>query len=115
MLMTSRTATLLFIAVPVVAVLTALPSVAQDTSSFKSVHITLPTDERVLPDGPGADVANNNCASCHSAGMILNQPTLPRSAWESEVNKMRNVFKAPVSAQDVSTIVEYLTRMQGSE
>jgi cytochrome c553 len=79
---------------------------------LKSVKIDLPTGDKMFPDGPGADAINNNCLACHSAGMVLNQPPLPKTAWAAEVNKMINVYKAPVDPGDVNAIVDYLSRMK---
>jgi hypothetical protein len=47
--------------------------------------------------------------------MVLNQPTLPKAAWEAEVAKMRNVYKAPVSESDVPAILDYLVRIKGTK
>jgi hypothetical protein len=81
---------------------------------LRSVDVTLPDDgDRDLPDGPGVAALRNNCVSCHSAGMILNQPALPKVAWEAEVAKMRNVYKAPIGDKDVPDIVGYLTAVKG--
>jgi cytochrome c553 len=79
---------------------------------LKSVKIDLPTGDKMFPDGPGADAINNNCLACHSAGMVLHQPPLPKTAWAAEVNKMINVYKAPVDPGDVNAIVDYLSRMK---
>ncbi len=65
--------------------------------------------------GPGSDAINNNCLACHSAGMVLNQPVLPKSAWQAEVTKMITIYKAPVSEEDVAAIVDYLARMKAAE
>jgi hypothetical protein len=35
-------------------------------------------------------------ASLHSADVVLNQPALSKSAWTAELNKMIDVYKAPV-------------------
>ena len=45
----------------------------------------------------------------------MNQPALSRTAWEGEVTKMRNVYKAPVAAEDVATIVGYLAAVKGPQ
>lgn len=82
-------------------------------AGFKSVNIDLPFGDRAFPDGPGSDSINNNCLACHSAGMVLNQPTLPRATWEAEVNKMRTAYKTPIADKDVAAIVDYLTRIKG--
>lgn len=78
--------------------------------TFKSVDVTLPQSNRTLPNAP---VVATVCLACHSAGMILNQPALPKPAWEAEVNKMRNFYKAPVAEQDVPAIVDYLAAIKG--
>jgi hypothetical protein len=79
--------------------------------ALKSVSLDLPESDRMFPDGAGADAINNNCLACHSAGMILNQPAMSKDAWQSEVNKMINTYRAPVAPEDVATIVEYLATL----
>ncbi len=81
--------------------------------ALKSVDVTLPDSDRALPDGPGLATVQNNCVSCHSAGMILNQPVIAKAAWQAEVVKMRNVYKAPVDEKDVPDIVAYLAAVKG--
>jgi cytochrome c5 len=90
-----------------------LCSEAQTALVLKSTQVTLPESTAAFPPGPGADVANANCLACHSAGMVMNQPVMPKAAWEAEVNKMRNVFKAPVPESDVAAITDYLTSIKG--
>ena len=63
--------------------------------------------------GQGADAINSNCLACHSAGMVLNQPALAKAAWQAEVNKMIQIYKAPIAAADAAAIVDYLTRTKG--
>ena len=82
---------------------------------LKSVKIDLPDSDKMFPDGPGSDAINNNCLACHSAGMVLNQPALSKQAWAAEVSKMINNYKAPVAAEDVGPIVEYLTGLKGAK
>jgi hypothetical protein len=77
--------------------------------------VDLPFSDRVFPDGPGADAANSYCLVCHSAGMVLTQPAMPRSAWEVEVDKMRNVYKAPIPEEQIQTITSYLAGLHGAE
>lgn len=98
----------------VVAVVLALP-LAQAKTRFvlKSEDVTLPQSDRGLPERPGRDAVQNNCFTCHSAGMILTQPPLPKATWEAEVAKMRNVYKASIDDKDVPAIVDYLTAVKG--
>jgi mono/diheme cytochrome c family protein len=81
--------------------------------TLKSVNVTFPDSDRALPNGPGLEAVQGNCLACHSAGMILTQPVMPKAAWAAEVAKMRNVYKAPVDEKDVPDIVEYLTAVKG--
>jgi len=90
------------------------PAQAQPPLTLKSVSIDLPNGDRTFPGGTEAAAINNNCLACHSAGMILNQPAMPRAAWETEVNKMIHVYKAPIAAEDVPAIVAYLDRTKGT-
>lgn len=92
-----------------------LPSVAVAKSPIvlKSLDLNLPANDQMFPPGPGADTANSNCLACHSADMVLNQPALPRAAWEAEVAKMRNAYKAPLDPKDVPAIVDYLVSIKG--
>ena len=85
-----------------------------DKLTLKSVNVDLPAGDRMFPDGPGADVANDNCLACHSAGMVLNQPALPKAMWEAEVDKMRNIYKAPIDDRDVEAIIRYLISIKGA-
>jgi mono/diheme cytochrome c family protein len=94
--------------------LASLGTPAADKPTLKSVSVDLPAGDRTFPAGPGADVANDNCLACHSAGMVLNQPALPKSVWEAEVDKMREAYKAPIDAKDVGAIVGYLVSIKGA-
>jgi hypothetical protein len=58
------------------------------------LRTALPDSDKMFPDGPGADTINNSCLACHSAGMVLNQPTLSKETWTAEVHKMINNDKA---------------------
>jgi cytochrome c553 len=82
---------------------------------LKPVKVDLPDGDKMFPAGPGADAINNNCLACHSAGMVLNQPAMPKQAWAAEVNKMIKNYKAPIAPEDVGTIVEYLTALKGAK
>lgn len=98
-----------------VALVASAPAAQAQAIRLKSVTLTLPDSDRKLPDGPGVAAVTNNCLACHSAGMILNQPALPPAAWQAEVAKMRNVYKAPVDDKDVPAIVQYLGAVKGTK
>ena len=97
----------------------AAGSAAAQSTTVNSAGITLHaesfspiTSSREFAGGPAADVMNANCTTCHSAGMVLNQPALSAADWQGEVNKMRSAYKAPVSAEDVPAILAYLTSLK---
>ncbi len=85
---------------------------AQPSFALKSASIVLP-NRGIRFSGPGAEAVNENCLTCHSAGMVLNQPMLPAAAWKAEAEKMIHVYKAPVDEKDVAAIVDYLARVKG--
>ena len=67
-----------------------------------------------LKDDPKRDVVVGNCVMCHSRDYIpMNSPFLDRKGWEATVTKMINVMGAPIKAEDVPQIVDYLTRHYG--
>ena len=89
------------------------PSVATAAGvTLQSVSLDLPTGDRSFPGGAAADAVNNNCLTCHSAGMVLTQPLLSRAAWQAQVDKMRGFYKAPIDPKDVDAIVSYLAGMK---
>ena len=102
--------TLSSVALITTSVLAPLGGQAAQKFSLKSVSVDLPFGDRMFPDGPGADVVNGNCLACHSAGMVLNQAVLSKAQWLTEVEKMRDAFKAPIDPKDVDAIVDYLVR-----
>jgi len=89
-----------------------LTKVSAGGVTLQSVRVDIPDRGMTFP-GSGSDAINNNCLVCHSAGMVLNQPALPKAAWQAEVDKMIQVYKAPVAPEDVAAIIDYLARAKG--
>jgi cytochrome c553 len=90
------------------------PARVEPLSALKSTTVDLPSGDSLFPGDKSADAINNNCLACHSADMVLNQPKLPRAAWEAEVQKMIHAYKAPIDEADVPAIVDYLARTKGT-
>jgi hypothetical protein len=68
-----------------------------------------------LKDAPGRDVVEGACSACHSLDYIrTNAPFMTQQVWKAEVNKMINAFGAPVPADSVQPIVDYLTKNYGA-
>ncbi|WP_426409771.1 cytochrome c [Bradyrhizobium ganzhouense] len=95
--------------------LTPTPARVQPAPAITSTTVELPAGDALFPGGSGADAINNNCLACHSADMVLNQPALAKSVWESEVGKMIKVYKAPIDESDVPAIVDYLAKTKGTD
>jgi len=62
-----------------------------------------------LPPGPGKDVVEAACATCHSLSYIpMNSHFMTPDVWQSEVTKMRAAFGAPIDDDAANTITAYL-------
>jgi hypothetical protein len=98
----------------VLAGLALMPSAgyAEAPLELKSVTVELPYGDKNFPPGPGSEAVSRACIFCHSAGMVLYQPALSKSAWTKIVDKMINVYKAPVLPEDIPAIIDYLTRLE---
>src|SRR3982074_3078528 len=106
--------TLLAASTMVYAILLPLAGRAAQLDELISPNLEVPSSDTMFRAGPGADAMNGNCLACHSADHMLNQPTLPRKAWQEVVDKMINAYKAPITPQDAATIVDYLARTKGT-
>ncbi len=70
---------------------------------------TLPDETATFLPGPGVEVAEANCQTCHSTDYINYQPPKKGDAfWAAEVAKMIKVYAAPISEEDGKTIAAYL-------
>ena len=76
------------------------------------VEVTLPDDD-VQFTGPDADLLNANCLACHSASMVLLQPKMTAKQWSASVEKMRNIYKAPIEDAHAAKLPVALARVQG--
>jgi sulfite dehydrogenase len=77
------------------------------------VRIELPPETAAFKPGPGSEIANGQCLTCHSVEYVTTQPPLPGTFWMAEVKKMRDKFGAPVPDTQVGPLVWYLTRNYG--
>ena len=81
--------------------------------TLTSVSVEFPGSSGVFPNAPGVMQVNENCLTCHSAGMVLNQPNLTKAAWQGVVKQMITQFQAPIAAGDIQPIVDYLASTKG--
>ena len=70
-------------------------------------------DKVALKEGPGKDKVGV-CLACHSLDYVpMNSHFLDKAGWTAEVNKMINVYKAPIAKEDVDAIASYLAQSYG--
>jgi mono/diheme cytochrome c family protein len=85
-----------------------------DSRADSPVHtIVMPHDEPVFPPGPGRDEFVTACVVCHSPRYITMQPRFSRTTWLGEVNKMKDVYGAHISDEQVLRITDYLVSING--
>jgi ABC-type transport system substrate-binding protein len=92
---------------------TSATSTGSSASHWSNVSVDLPTSETSFPPGDGAELTGQ-CLICHSAGMVLRQPPLTRDQWVGEINKMRTAYGAPLPADQVDRLADYLFRINGA-
>jgi hypothetical protein len=69
-----------------------------------------------LAGGAGREIVEKSCNSCHSLDYIpMNSPILDDRGWTGEVNKMINVFGAPINPTETRIIIDYLVKNYGTE
>ena len=98
--------------------LCALASALAGAATSAEKTITLPADGVQLKAStlPGYAKAKAECVECHSAEYMVYQPAnAPRAYWESMVQRMQAVFKAPINDADMPLIVDYLVKTYGNE
>jgi mono/diheme cytochrome c family protein len=78
------------------------------------VHtIVMPHYEPVFPPGPGRKEFVTACVVCHSPRYITMQPRFSRTTWLTEVKKMKDVYGAHISDEQVLKITDYLVSING--
>ena len=75
--------------------------------------ITLPSDTASFKPGPGVENVQRYCQTCHSPAYVAMQPPLTAAQWTAEVTKMQKVYGAPIPADSIAPIVQYLTAEYG--
>jgi mono/diheme cytochrome c family protein len=93
----------------------AKEAVKGSVPKWVKVSVDLPASQISFPPGNGSVIANAYCLICHSAGMVLHQPPLTQDEWTGEIDKMRNAFGAPIPADQVQALAEYLHSIDGRQ
>ena len=85
-----------------------------DAKPDNPVHtIVMPHDEPPFPPGLGRDEFVAACVVCHSPRYITMQPRFSHATWLSEVKKMKAVYGAHISDEEVLKITDYLVSING--
>jgi sulfite dehydrogenase len=84
------------------------------TASAAPLKIELPPETAVFKPVPGSEASMAQCLICHSAEYISMQPLLTRAAWKATVEKMQHKFGAPLPADQVDSIVDYIVKAYGA-
>jgi hypothetical protein len=84
-------------------------------ASAAETKFALPPETAKLRPGPGVELATASCLLCHSADYISTQPRLKRAQWQASVLKMRQTYGAPIAADKVDLLVDYLVKTYGDE
>ena len=93
---------------------TAALAAAAPAPPHGSASISLPGDAGMaFKPGPGANLAQAHCLTCHSSAYVSTQPVLSRAQWTGEVTKMRAAYGAPIPDDAVPGLVDYLTAQYG--
>jgi cytochrome c5 len=86
------------------------------TVALVAAAATAFAQERPVPlkDGTGKAVTESICSGCHSLDYIrINAPFMNRQTWTASVNKMVQMFGAPIAPNDQATIIDYLSTNYG--
>jgi hypothetical protein len=82
-------------------------------AAFAADDWVLPAEQIQLKPVPGSDLVKANCMMCHSVDYIAIQPRFTRDQWKASVLKMQGKFGAPITAESVDPLVEYLVAAYG--
>jgi sulfite dehydrogenase len=84
------------------------------TAAGEVVKIQLPLETTAYKAAPGAQLANGQCLTCHSADYAATQPLKPRDFWKAEVDKMRDKYGAPIPHDQDEDLTAYFVRNYGT-
>ena len=87
----------------------AATNAAPHVASPAVVKVTMPGDlDYDYKPGPGRQLAQTYCLTCHSSGYVSMQPPMDAKHWLKTVVKMRKAYKAQYSEADATKIAAYL-------
>ena len=92
------------------ALAAALATMTYSGAPHAAPHAAPAAEVIELREGPGRDLTVGRCIICHSVEYIpSNAPAMNRAAWQKSIQKMRDRFGAPVTDEEASQILDYLS------
>jgi len=82
---------------------------AQVDGDIKVPYVDFP-----MKKGEGMYSTRGKCNMCHSFGYVINQGKQSKEFWLEKTVKMIEVFNAPIRAEDVEVVVDYLYTNYGN-
>lgn len=107
----TRPASILIAATMLAALAVAAPlqGAAREAPTKAPPAYNPPPETSRLIEGPGANLAQRYCLTCHSADYVSTQPPhMPPAFWQGEVAKMRNNYGAAIPDDAARAIADYL-------
>lgn len=95
-------------------ILILLSLLSLPTLNAEVVKITLPQETATFRAGNGMQLANGQCATCHSADYMSMQPPKGLDFWLAEVNKMKDKYGAPIPTNQISDLAAYFAGTYGT-
>ena len=87
---------------------------AASAAGAAGLTIQLPPETADFKPGPGVQLAEQNCKTCHSADYVKTQPSgKPLAFWKVEVEKMKKLYGANIADADIDPIAKYLNAHYG--
>ncbi|PWU20174.1 MAG: cytochrome C552 [Verrucomicrobia bacterium] len=77
------------------------------------LKIELPPETTTFKPGPGAEIANAHCLTCHSVEYVPIQPPSASAFWSAEVKKMREKYGAQIPDELTTPLLNYLVKTYG--
>ena len=99
---------------PMKRILILLSLLALPKLNGEVVKITMPPETAVFKLVAGAQFANGQCLTCHSADYISMQPPKDLDFWKAEVQKMKDKYGAPIPTNQLDDLSAYLAVNYGT-
>jgi len=88
----------------------ALAAVALGTAAVLADETPRDESSIQLREAPGRELTAAHCVICHSLDYIpMNAPVMDAGSWKKTIQKMRERFGAPLTDDEASAVLGYLS------